>query len=127
MPTSVRLRSAVLAALDPAEGGRPSGDLDFIRGELARQGVGATESAIRAAVDELVEDRRVEAVVAEDGSTVLTRADVLLRGPGVLSALRPPAPGPAGEAGSRSEPPGSGNRPKDGRRSRADAHSPRGA
>lgn len=78
---------SVLRALNPEAGGRASGTLEEIGALLRSRGLTVDDEAVRAVLDRLVAQHRVERVLIEDGSTTYTRPDVLLRMAGVASVV----------------------------------------
>ncbi len=85
-----RAEQAILAILDPAQGGAPSADYDFLRRELEQRKIHLETAAIDRVLDRLIERSEVVRVPTEDGGALYTRPSVLLREAGVARVL----PGP---------------------------------
>jgi hypothetical protein len=79
----------LLRALDPLEGGVASGEIDRLRELLVARGVEISAAQLSKIATDLVAAGKLEAVVTEDGTTVYTRPDVLLRAAGVARVLTP--------------------------------------
>ncbi len=90
MQTGRPTMRSVLATLDPDLGGRASGNLEEIVALLRSRDHAIDNDAVRAMLDRLVAQHRVERVLTEDGSTTYTRPEVLLRITGVASAVSNP-------------------------------------
>ena len=92
-----RAAQAILAILDPAQGGAPSADYDVLRRRLEEREVHLAKAALDRVLDRLIETSEVVRVPTEDGGALYTRPSVLLRQAGVATTI----PGPLGQRTGR--------------------------
>lgn len=81
------LPQAILDALNPARGGAFSADLNEVLSYVRERGIASDDPRVAQTLERLVAEHKIERVETEDGPRY-TRAEVLLRAPGLLSLAK---------------------------------------